>query len=304
MPTFDVVLHTNGGVPRTSPLLVSFPPVNERIELGFGCWVGRLDSDLANVLMNTCDPTVLGVHSRVRQDAQLYAYVRELDDDAELFRWDTDLRLQRCVAMSRLIHPTVVGFRYAARVQQGLFTGSLKIVPAEIRGISVDVYLSPAHERDWLTKEEARHLGTLLAASEGLQPPAFVPRVSRALWYFDYAQRTYYADLRWTLVATALEALVHTGTKNNTRHFHKRVPALAAEVGANSLTESEMKLAWDFRCRLTHGDGFLSAMPKVDISVYDRLEETLRLAILKAFLEPRFASVFTDDAHISARWPA
>ena len=105
-------------------------------------------------------------------------------------------------------------------------------------------------------------------------------------------------------MATALEALVHTGTRNNTRHFHKRVPALAVEVGANSLTESEIKLAWDFRCRLSHGDGFLSAIPKADISLYDKLEETLRLAILKAFLEPTFAVVFTDDALIAARWPA
>lgn len=141
-------------------------------------------------------------------------------------------------------------------------------------------------------------------ASETLQQAAFPPRVSRALWYFDYAQRTYYADLRWTLVATALEALVHTGKQASTRHFTHRVPALASEVGAKSLTMAEANLAWDFRSRLSHGDSFLSAMPNADTALYDKLEETLRLAILKAFLEPSFATVFTDDAKIAKRWSA
>jgi len=202
------------------------------------------------------------------------------------------------------LHPTTVGFRYAARVQHGSASESTKIVPAGIRGISVDVFLSPNHDRDWLTADEAQRLGQLLAASETLQQPAFPPRVSRALWYFDYAQRTYCADLRWTLVATALEALVHTGKYNSTRHFTNRVPALASEVGAKPLTTTDAGLAWDFRSRLSHGDGFLFAMPQADIRLYDKLEETLRLAILKAFLEPAFAGVFTSDAQIDARWPA
>jgi len=51
---------------------------------------------------------------------------------------------------------------------------------------------------------------------------------------------------------------------------------------------------------VSHGDGFLSDMPTADISLYDKLEETLRLAILKAFREPDFAKIFLDDATIAA----
>jgi len=285
-------------------LLASFPPITERIELGSGLWLGRFDSDLANTLMDACEPVLLGWPKAIRPFTQFYAYVRELDDSAELVGWDKDLRLQGCVAMSRLIRPTTVGFRYAARVHRNSTSQTVTIIPAEIRGISVDVYLSPSHERDWLSTDEAAMLAKLLAAAAPLQQPAFPPRVSRALWYFDYAQRTYYADLRWTLIATAMEALVHTGKSDSTRHFKHRVPALASEVGAKTLTKSEAGLAWDFRSRLSHGDGFLVAMPQADISLYDKLEETLRLAILKAFLEPSFASVFTDDEKIAKRWPA
>jgi hypothetical protein len=304
VPTFDVVLHTNGGMFRENAqeLLASFPSVKDRFELGRGLWLGRLDSDLANALMDTCEPKVLGIPAAVRQYAQMYAYGRDLSPDAEIHRWDDDHRLSRLVAMSRLIHPTTVGFRYAARVRHS--DQILTIVPAELYGISPDVYLSPSHTRDWLTVPEAELLAGVDAESEHLTQPSFPKRVSRALWYFDYAQRTYYADLRWTMIATALEALIHTGTANSTRHFKFRVPALAAEVGAPAMTASESDAAYDHRSRLSHGDAFLYDIPQADINVYDKLEETLRLTILKAFREPSFAAVFLEDSRIEARWPA
>ncbi len=312
MPIFDVVLHTNERMFTSDAqwLLASLPPVKERVELGPGLWVGRLESNLAKVLMDTCEPDRLGVPKPVRQFAQFYAFVRELDDNAELDQWDADLRLQRCVALSRFIHPTSVGLRYAARVRHNSLPDSLQIVPAEIHGISPDVFLSPTHKRDWLTGKEAQDLRKLLAVAEPLKAPTFPTRVSRALWYFDYAQRTYYIDLRWTLISTALEALVHTGKGNSTRHFEERVPTLATEVGAGPLTKSEASEAWGFRCRLSHGDAFLSEIKRIpmpeeggaDTHLYDKLEETLRLTILKALHDPAFASEFTDDSRIDARF--
>lgn len=304
MRMFDVVLHTNGGMFRdgAQQLLQSFPPVQDRIEMGRGFWMGRLDADLAKTLMDTCEPKVFGTPIPVRQYAQMYAFGRELSADAELYRWDDDHGLSRLVAMSRLIHPTAVGFRYAARIRQN--NDALAIIPAQLHGISPDVYLSPSHTRDWLTMEEAKLLAEVDAQAESLTQPSFPKRVSRALWYFDYAQRTYYADLRWTMVATALEALLHTGTQGSTRHFKYRVPALAADVGSPAITTSESDAAYDFRSRLSHGDAFLHDMPRADINLYDKLEGTLRLATLKAFREPTFASVFLDDAQIESRWPA
>jgi hypothetical protein len=73
-------------------------------------------------------------------------------------------------------------------------------------------------------------------------------------------------------------------------------------VGAPTLTTDEAKAAYNFRSRLSHGDSFLSDMPQADISLYDRLEETLRMTIFKAFSDPDFAKVFLDDAKIAARW--
>jgi hypothetical protein len=44
-------------------------------------------------------------------------------------------------------------------------------------------------------------------------------------------------------------------------------------------------------------------MPNADIALYDKLENTLRLAILKAFLDPTFANIFADDKEIAKHWP-
>jgi len=303
VPTFDVVLHTNMGMfaANYQQLAATHPPVNARVETISGLYIERLDLELAKAIMDTCEPKTLGVMAPVRQFAHMYAYVREHHPETSLIGWDEDHRLSRLVAVSRLVHPTFVGFRYAARVRRN--SDSLIIVPADIRGIAVDTFLSPTHQRDWLTKEEAELAVQTDAQSEPLTQPSFPRRVSRALWYYDYAQRTYYADLRWTMIATALESLIHTGKAGSTRHFKYRVPALAADVGAPTMTTSEAAEAYDYRSRLSHGDGFLHDMPQADIILYDKLEETLRLTILKAFREPAFAAVFLDDSHIEARWP-
>jgi hypothetical protein len=300
---FDVVLHTNLGMfaPNYQQLSAAAPPVENRAQVA-GLLIERLDHELAKAIMDTCEPKTLGVIAPVRQFAHMYAYVRELHPQSSLIGWDEDHRLSRLVALSRLIHPTSVGLRYAARVSQD--NDSLRIVPAEIYGLPTDTFLSPNHKRDWLSQHEAQLAVELEAKTEPLTAPAFPGRVSRALWYYDYAQKTYYADLRWTLIATALEALIHTGKHGPTKHFVWRVPALASDVGAPPLTSDECDEAYNYRSRLSHGDGFLSDMPTADIILYDKLEESLRLAILKAFMEPAFAAIFQDDSKIASRWPA
>jgi hypothetical protein len=304
VPSLDVVLHTNVGrfAENAEQLLATLPPVTHRVQAISGLWIERLDFELAKAIMDTCEPKTLGVMAPVRQFAHMYAYVRELHPQTSTIGWDEDHRLSRLMAISRLVHPTYVGLRYAARVSQD--NDSLRIVPAEIHGLALDTFLSPSHKRDWLTNEEAELAVEVDAKSELFPQGVFPRRVSRALWYYNYAQKTYYADLRWTLIATALEALIHTGTRGSTKHFTHRVPALAADVGAVALTTDECEAAYDFRSRLSHGDGFLSDMPAADISLYDKLEETLRLSILKAFREPDFAKLFLHDATIAAQWKA
>ena len=101
--------------------------------------------------------------------------------------------------------------------------------------------------------------------------------------------------------------LVHTDRNRNTAQFTQRVPRLASELGI-SISEADGLDAYDLRSRLAHGVSFVatggSPGPSASqIDLYDRLEDTLRAAVLRAMRDKSFADIFLDDAQIRHRWP-
>ena len=298
----DIAIHTNSGIFGNETEIRKFPPIQQRIDLSKEIWVGTLDSETAKLVMDACEPRVFGAPLPVRQFAQLYSFVRELPDESDLYRWDNDNELTAVVGLSRLIHPTFIGFAYAARVAYEA-DGVKQIFPAQIRGISSDAFLSPNRKRDWLTDQEASRLRDLVPFFRQQLPK----RVHNALWHHEYASRTYFLDHRWTLVCTGLEALLHTDRTRNTAQFTRRVPALASEVGV-SISEPEAVEAYDLRSRLAHGVSFLSTgtgqSPSISqLHLYDRLEDTLRTAVLRGMQDKTFGDTFLDEAQIRKRWP-
>jgi len=298
----DVVIHTNSGIFGNEEESKRFPPIQQQIDLSKDIWLGRLDSDTAKLVMDSCEPRVLGAPLPVRQFAQLYSFVRELPDDSDLYRWDEDNELTAVVGLSRLIHPTFIGFAYAARV--GYESNGVKqIFPAQIKGISPEAFLSPNRKRDWLIDSEANQLRDLIPILRQQLPK----RIHNALWYHEYAVRTYFLDHRWTLVCTGLEALLHTDRVRNTDQFTKRLPALALELGVN-VSEAEAVEAYDLRSRLAHGVSFLSTgtgqnLQTSQLYLYDRLEDALRTAVLRGMQDKPFRNIFSDEAQIRKRWP-
>ena len=302
----DVIIHVNAAIFGNETAVRSYPPVAERMDLSTEIWIGRIDGSMAKAVMDTCEHKTVGVTPPIRQFAQLYAFVRELPPHEGIYGWDRDNRLSATVALSRLVHPTSTGFAYAARVGYDM-DGAKEIYPAQIHGISVDAFLSPNRTRDWLTEPEAKILGEFVV---GLCQPGglpLAPRVHNALWHHEYAIRTYYLDHRWSLVCTGLEALVHTDKYRNTAQFTRRVPKLASELGVH-ITEADAVDAYDARSRLAHGISFLvtgtaTAPSPAQLDLYDRLEDTLRLAALRSMRDKSFGDIFRDDNQIRKRWP-
>jgi hypothetical protein len=298
----DVALHTNASIFGQQHQLEEFPSVEQRIDLSEQIWIGRLDSGLAKSIMDTCEPKTLGIDPIIRQFSQLYTFVRELPQTSDPYHWDHDNQLSGTVALSRLVHPTSTGFAYAARI--GYDTDGVKqIFPAQIIGISREGFLSSHRTRDWLTRAEAVQLREIVPALGETLPR----RVHSALWYHEYAVRTYYLDYRWILVCTGLEALVHTDWKESKKQFSRRVTALASEIGI-SLSPSEASEAWELRSGLAHGASFLvagtdSAQSASHIQLYDKLEDILRTAVLRGIRDQSFRSVLSDDDQIRRRWP-
>jgi hypothetical protein len=135
-----------GDISANNPDVGDVPPIYKRTDLSDQLWIGHLDAETAKTIMETCEPKALGLTPPVRQRAHLYAFVRELPSDSEILRWDTDHQLTAAIAISRLIRPTSIGFAHAARV--GIESGVVReVLPAEIRGISREAFLSPNRAR-------------------------------------------------------------------------------------------------------------------------------------------------------------
>jgi len=295
----DIVIHNNERFLAADEALRRANPPVEKCELGFRTWVGKIAPDLGKAVMNLADSTCIGTMTPVRQFSHLYGFVRELGDEAPFATWDEDHSLKNCVALSRLIHPTSTGYRYAARVRTDGDGKPTQLCRAEISGINIDAHVSPSHPRDWLSQDDGRELSLLIPVWRFIVLPA---RVSNALWYHEYVFRTWFADVRWTLVCAALEALLNTDEFGNKRQFVARSGALATELGLE-FSNADAITAWGVRSKLAHGEAFLHSLPQGELRIYDQMEAILRGCIARSIRDAGFAAIFTDAASVRARWP-
>jgi len=295
----DVIIHTNHNIfPLPNETLEANPLPPDPFELGNDLWIGKIDAEAAKTVLDLGEPNYYGTPKPVIQYAQLYSFVREKDRLAASYQWDEDVRLQWCVAISRLIQPTTVSLRYAARIRYNP-DSIADISPANIRGVGIDTYPASVPQRDWLTEADAVRLREALRRFNASPLP---DRASRALWYHEYAVRTYYVEIRWVLVATALEAIVHVDQYHSTRQFKCRVSQLASELGVNALGLLQAERAYMHRSTLAHGQK-LGQLSDTDRRLYESMGTTLRLAVLKAIEDDKFSAILRDPAEIKKRWP-
>jgi hypothetical protein len=294
----DVVVHTNSNT-FSNPRFQSEPPLPDHFPVGTDLWIRRIEGEAAKIIFDLSEPSFHGTPKPVIQYAQLYTFVKEMQGGTNPYEWDNDGKLQVCVAVSRLLTPTSVSLRYAARIRYNTDHSIADISPADIRGVPVDTFLSTTPERDWLTEADGMRLRTLLARMDSKPLP---PRATRAFWYHDYAIRTYYVELRWVYVATALESLVHVSREFSGLQFRERVAQIAREVGVPSFGVDEAKQAYHLRSQLAHGQQ-LGGLAPADRQLYDSMEEVLRKALLRTIEDDLFADTLGEDQKIKKRWP-
>jgi hypothetical protein len=291
----DVVVQTNHGwfANQTAPV-----PPEKRFQLTNDLYMEKLDSVASNIVLDFGIPAGYEAMKPVRQYGYFYAFVRQVPEPASVHDWDTDQKLQTIVALSRLVRPTSISFRHAARLHYG-DDGTLKSAyPAWLTGIDPDSWLAPQENyRDWLIEAEMEQLKALLNAPSLLGPV----RLTRALWYHEYASRAYYGEIRWITVCVALESMLHTSRGYSTRQFVERLPLMASSLGV-PLTAQDAETAYDMRSRLSHG-GATGKLAPSEEQLYIKLELVLRSALKEAILNPAFAAIFVDENTIRSKWP-
>lgn len=296
----DVVIQTTEVTAQASPSrLTAEPPPKRRFRLANDLWVGELDNQTAARVLDSCEPCGKWVKKPVRPYCQLYSFVRERAPAPPLHTWDSDLRLRTCIALSRLVHPTPISFEYAARITYNSDCAIREIIPGPVRGLGSEAYVVNEDRRMWLTTTDLQELKKLLKAMRAARLP---PRVKRALWHHEFAARIQEISVRWTLICTALEALIHTDRHDSTKQFTKRVSKLAGELPTVQFSEDDAKEAYDFRSKVSHGQGLTSLKQNVR-DRYERMEEVLRKSVVQAIHNQDFAKIFRNDKEIRKRWP-
>ena len=254
---WDVALQTNEGLFDNMPSSdeMSEPPFEGLFTLSDDLWIGKLRDETAKAIIRACEPCGKYVVRPVDQYGQLYAFVRELPLNTDNLNWDTEQRLQTCLAISRIVRPTTISPRYSER----LFWDSGGDIPSEI--YPVQAFAPFTHirkgDQDYLTKSDLDDLRNLLKTLGDPSPRAFSkfpPRLRRAIYLHEYVASIRELEIRWPLVCTAFESLIHTDKDKSTKQFKDRTVLLAQNVGLSDYSLKDAGDFYDLRSRASHGD--------------------------------------------------
>ena len=305
-PPCYVVLHIGTG-PSAAEQEAGAPPLvtaKGRFPLSDDTWIESLDEDTAKHIQTACEPPHFNIGTQP-YDRHLYAFVRRAPM-IEKGIYEGLENLFAVIAMSRLIRPTSTGDRYCVKVFHfGLKDSAIHAI--QYRGISADAFLG-INQRDWLSLDDGESLRKLMPWLSVGKP--MHSRIRRAYWSHEYAVRSYYLDMRWTLVVSGLEALINVwkkGKSDNKAQFLKRTRLLADEFKA-PLSDPELISGWALRSKLAHNEAFLYELDKTlpvnqQSAVYQKLEDLLRVTLKRCLLDHNFGDRFKDDATVEKSWP-
>lgn len=271
-------------------------------------WLADFDSEFATAILDACGQ--IGENFKpIRQYGAPYGFVRVSAPytQQEGLQFDHDGRLLSCVALSRLVHPTSLGFQYSARIRQWK-NGHRQIVPHTPHDVNAYAFVTDI-DRNWLIPDDAPVLSQLFTAYFSSKPPQ---RVLAALWNHETVARNHYIDVRWPLLVTGLEALVHLAGERDlrnpvkyagsTRVFVQRLVAIGKHQPALAVPEDVLRDIYDRRSTLAHGQSFGALDPATKI-LYRATEDLLRGILRIAILNSTFASTFASDAAVQSNYP-
>ncbi len=292
----DIVFARASGEGRPDDLP---PPAKRQIQLSPNIYLGRHTNELWEAVCKACIPPGYNFEP-VRWLVQLYAFWNTSPAKPAECSWDPDQSLAATVALSRLVHPNSIGFKYSARITLSSDDQIVQIVPGPVSGLLAHAFVIPG-SYDWLNDDDASALGRLCESFVRCSS-VLPPRLKRAFWNCEYAAALEWVDLRWGVVATALESLVHTDRQHSTRQFVDRVAALAERLIVE-FTKDDARRAYGLRSSVAHGQGFQS-LDDETVALYRRMETVLRCSIRQAIEDAAFREIFMSDDTIRAEFPS
>lgn len=270
-------------------------------------YIGSIDDSLAEAVMNACEPAGEAFRP-VRQFGAAYSLWRRLapPPPRKEYRPDSDNLLYACVALSRLVFPTTLGFVYAARVRTWP-DGQRQIVAYSNNHLTRHAFVVEPHN-DYLVPTDVPSIAALV---NGYYTRKSGARVQAGLWYYEYVSRSFYTDLRWPLLVTGLEALFHIEDERhppNGRHasttkvFVDRLLGLGAMDAQFAVPEQDLLAMYRERSGPVHGRLFGQLTPDRQ-RLYRSMDSLLRAVLRKALLDSTFAAIFASDGSLAQALP-
>lgn len=294
-PFVDIAMHLEPpkGVPNAECIREPFA-ITADVEVIPCSW------EVFHAITSACDPPGANRGRDADLRAPLYLFARTNAPRSPHSEWDSDEKLQLCIALSRVVRPTSLGFEYAARLVGDLHSGEFELIPGPVRGFGAHAWISEP-ERDWLSPSDLTRLREV--ASKFFDDPLPQPsRLWQAFWFFEYTAQTERLHIRWLFVATAVESLLCTDTSQSTRHFTRRLPAMAQMVSPAPFSKDDASRMWGIRSAISHGSK-RGGLGEEDLAVYRRVEEILRATLERAILDKTFRAIFASIESINAAFP-
>jgi len=271
----------------------------EPVRIANDIWLGDIGKQLSNAIIDACEPKGDNSNPTPKPNAP-YAFMRRnAPAHEQSLQHDPDGALTKCVMLSRLVHPTSIGFKYAARITTDQ-DGKRRIIPSNYINHNPHAFVIDP-KQNWLTPADVPAISRVMSAYDH-QTVAL--RIKSALWYHETAARNYYMEIRWPLLITGIEALVHIAGEMNPKNprryagsthvFVDRMLAIGRIESALSISEDDLRAIYDRRSSLTHGQSYASLKTE-DKKLYSLTENSLRNILLKAIVDTRFGSIFAAE---------
>lgn len=306
---FDVIMLSTGNFRASPQTFQDHRPPEDDFYLTDDFWVGRLPKGISSELVfKACDSPGLNFHP-TRQYGMRYAFCRKVDTTRETYyQWDRDHVIGSAIMLSRFIHPTTIGSSLAAKLY---FRDDVleSIVPGPTQSKCSHAWVvAEMTWRDWLSMPELQELRTLLPRYIVNAPM----KVRLARKHADNAFYAYFLDERFASLVTAFESLLKTSRNELTEQFKTRAAHLA-EMLQMQLSREDLHNTYAHRSDFVHGsvpafeklaleaDGQEPETTEIHpdlIGRYNRCEQVLRLALLRASTEPEFAAMFSSNESI------
>lgn len=288
-------------------------PVNDA-HIGDGLYLSKLDPVWIESVRTQC-PRVSAREELERQKPYTHRFHYEPADPSRDF-WDVTSKEQqpllRAVSLSRLVKPTSIAYSNVWIKSTYRSNGEVKHLSEPIIGAYSVAFGLRQHQWNTITEGDAAEMAALWDPLSHFLDDQFEPtyrRIVRSLKRFELSHAIYFADLRFPIVHSALEAIVCTTHRDNMAQVTQRLPQLVPFISSQQATDiyklcGNLKHAAEAMLQDSNEEVPLSDRDQARVDCVSLLHESVRYLLLKALKDRHFADTIANVDVLTETYPA